>query len=253
MAKDTVLQIVQKILSDADADLVNGITDTVESVQCADIVKDVFDQLVEQYDLSLHNTLVKLTATGSSTPTIMQRPEGFHDIQWVQYDARDTVAVTDPRYQDIAYCAPELFIARTRQRTLSDSTVEAMTLPDSGHTILIKNNKVPTYYSVLDGYDDLVFDSYTTTLETNLLQSKSLAYGTQQPTLTLLDATVPNLPQYLMVLLRREVRATYFDLYKDGITSEVDRTRRRAEVRAQRMRRIIRNQDNDNGPNYGRK
>jgi hypothetical protein len=128
-----------------------------------------------------------------------------------------------------------------------------MTLPDSGHIIIVKNDVAPTYYTVLDGYDDLVFDSYDKALETNLQNSKSLAYGTLKPTLTLADATVPNLPQHLMVLLRREARAMYFDLYKDGLTSEVDRTRRRAEVRAQRQRRMIKDTDNQTGPNYGRK
>lgn len=252
MAKDTLLSIVQKILSDADGDLVNGITDTVESVQCADIVKDVFDQLVDQYDFHLHETTVRLTATGSSTPTIMSRPEGFHSIQWVKYDSK-TTASGDQRYLDVPYWTPKVFMDRTSRRTLSDSTVEAMTLPDSSHVVLIRNDRAPIMYTVLDGYDDLVFDSYDTTLETNLQSSKSVAYGTPIQTLVLANATVPNLPQHLMVLLRREARATYFDLYKDGITSEVDRTRRRAEVRAQRMRRIIKNQDNDNGPNYGRK
>lgn len=253
MAKDTVLYIVQRILSDADGDIVNGIADTVESQQVADLVKDVFDQLVEQYDLSLHNTLQQLSATGSSTPTIMTRPEGFHDIQWVEYDARLTAAVTAPRYQRITYRTPDDFMRLTALRTLSDSTVEAMTLPDSGHIVQIRNDVQPTYYTMLDGYDDLVFDSYNNTLETNLQTSKSLAFGTLLPTLTLTDTAVPNLPQHLMVLLKREVRAMYFDLYKDGLTAEVDRTRRRAEVRAQRQRRIIRNTDNDNGPNYGRK
>ena len=252
MAKSTVLEIVQGVLSDADGDLVNGIADTVESTQCADIVKDVFDQIVEGYDLSIHNTLSKLDATSASTPTIMTRPEGFHDIQWVKYDRK--VAALDPqRFQDITYRTPTDFMHLTSLRTLSDSTVEAMTLPDSAHVVLIRNDQQPTYYTMLDGYDDLVFDSYDVALETNLQNSKSLAFGTLLPTLTLTDTAVPNLPQHLMVLLKREVRAMYFDLYKDGLTAEVDRTRRRAEVRAQRQRRIIRNTDNDNGPNYGRK
>ena len=252
MAKDTVLAIVQGILSDADGDLVNSISDTVESVQCADLVAEVFEQIVEGYDLALHNTLQRLTATSSSTPTIMQIPEGFHNIQWVKYDARTTAAATAPAFVDVPYVTPDEFMRRTSQRTLSDSTVEAQTLPDSGHIMLIKNDKQPTYYTQLDGYNDLVFDSYQTSLETNLQNSKSLAYGTLLPTLTLTDAAIPNLPQHLMVLLKREVRAMYFDLYKDGLTAEIDRTRRRAEVRAQRQRRQIKNTDNDHSPNYGR-
>jgi hypothetical protein len=252
MAKDTVLSIVQQILSDADGDTINAISDTTESIQCADLVKDVFDQIVEGYDLTLHNTLQQLTATSSSTPTIMERPEGFHNIQYVKYDKKATAA-GDQNYQPVDYVTPLEFTTRTSRRTLSDSTVEAQTLPDSGHIMLVRNDQAPSYYTVLDGYDDLVFDSYDSNLEANLQNSKSLAYGTLKPTLTLTDAAVPNLPQHLMVLLRREARAMYFDLYKDGLTSEVDRTRRRAEVRAQRQRRIIKDTDNQTGPDYGRK
>ena len=252
MAKDTVLAIVQQILSDADGDNVNSISDTTESMQCGDLVKDVFDQIVEGYDLTLHNTLQRLSPTGSSTPTIMERPEGFHNIQYVKYDKKVTAA-GDQNFQDVDYITPYEFMTRTSRRPIGDSQYEAMTLPDSGHIVIVRNNQAPSYYTVLDGYDDLVFDSYDFALESNLQSSKSLAYGTLKPTLTVADATVPNLPQHLMVLLRREVRAMYFDLYKDGLTSEVDRTRRRAEVRAQRQRRMIKDTDNQTGPDYGRK
>jgi hypothetical protein len=62
-----------------------------------------------------------------------------------------------------------------------------------------------------------------------------------------------DLPEHLETLVKREARAMFFDLYKDGVTSEIDRTRRRAEVRAMRQRNIIKNTDNDNRPDYGRK
>ena len=251
MSKDTVLAIVQQILSDADGDVVNSISDTVESLQCADVLKDVFDQIVVGYDLHLHETLVKLTATSSTTPTVMSRPEGFYDIQWIKYDVK-TTSSGDQAYQEATYMAPKDFIEMTSARTLSDSINEAMTLPDSGHIVVIRNDQAPRYFTLLDGYDDVVMDSYDSNLETNLQSSKSLAFGTSIPTLPLADATSPNLPQNLMVLLRREARAMYFDLYKDGVTREVDRTRRRAQTRAMRDRRIIRNTDNQTGPDYGR-
>ena len=104
MAKDTVLAIVQSILGDADGDLVNSISDTVESLQCSEIVKDSFDQIVEGYDLALHNSLQKLTATSSTTPTVMERPEGFYNIQWVKYDSKNAAA-DDQLYRPINYVA----------------------------------------------------------------------------------------------------------------------------------------------------
>lgn len=251
MAKQTLLDMVQSILSDADGDDVNSITDTVESDQCARVIRDTFDQVVDQYDTHNYKTNKQLTATGSSTPNVMTRPEGFYNIEYIRYDKR-TTSGGDPNYELVEFVEPDRFITRTASRSSSDSTVDEITL-DSGYEVLVINDQAPSIWTMMEGYDDIIFDSYDKDLETNLQQGKTLAYGIQRPTLSLANASVPDLPTHLQVFLLREARAMYFDLYKSGVTREVDRSRRRAEVRAQRMRRIVKNQDNQTGPNYGRK
>jgi len=251
MAKDTLIDMVQQILSDADGDAVNSITDTVESDQAARVIRDVFNQLVDVHDLHHTKTNLQLTATGASTPNVMTRPEGFYNIEFIKYDKR-TTAGGDAKYLDIHFMEPYDFMTLCAQRTDSDTTIDEVTL-DSGYVMLARNDTDPTYWTMMEGYDDIIFDAYNSDLETNLQASKSIAYGVQKPTLTLADATAPDLPNHLYTLLMRESRAMYFDLYKDGITAEIDRTRRRAEVRAQRLRRIAKNQDNNTGPSYGRK
>lgn len=252
MAKETLLDLVQDILSDSDGDDVNSITDTVESDQCARVVRDSFNQIVDQYDFEHTKSLKQLAATSSSTPNVMTRPEGFHTIEWIRYDKRAT-AGADQNLELVHYKPVDEFIKLVAGRATSDSTVTAVTL-STGAVLPIRNDEAPTYYTVMDdGSDELVFDSYDVALEANLQASKSLAYGSIKPTLTLADASVIDLPKHLAVLVKRTARAMYFDLYKDGITSEIDRTRRRAEVRAQRQRHIIKDTDNQTGPNYGRK
>ena len=252
MAKATLLEMVQDILSDADSDDVNSISDTVESQQCAKIIRDVHDQTVDLHDLEYLNTIKALTATGASTPNVMERPSGFHTLEFVKYDKK--TAASDPQnFEYVDYLAPDDFLELVHSRNTSDSTVTAVTL-DSGLVIPVRNDKAPEYYTVMDqGSTELVFDSYNSALETNLQASKSLAYGTLRPSLTLSDSATMTLPEHLETLVKREARAMFFDLYKDGITSEIDRTRRRMEVRAQRQRRIIENTDNENRPDYGRK
>ena len=252
MAKETLLDLVQDILSDSDGDDVNSISDTVESDQCARVVRDSFNQIVDLHDFDFIKTLILLAATDSTTPNVMTRPEGFHTIEFVKYDKR--ASATDVQtYQDVTYRTVNDFVSLVSQRNTSDSTVTAVTL-STGHIIPVRNDQAPTYFTIMDnGDDELVFDSFDSTLETNLQASKSLSYGTQKPTLTLADTSTISLPKHLSVLVKREARAMYFDLYKDGITSEIDRTRRRAEVRAQRQRHIIKNSDNDGRPDYGRK
>jgi len=252
MAKTTLLAIVQDILSDADSDDVNSINDTVEADQAARVVRDCFDQIVDLHDLEHIKTIKQLTATSSTTPNVLQRPEGFHTVEWVKYDAK--TSATDPQnFQMVHYMEPDRFLERVHYRNTDDSTVDAVTL-STGLILPIINNRAPEVYTVMDsGSDELVFDSYNSDLETNLQASKSIAYGTQRPTLTLSDTATMVLPRHLETLVKREARALFFDLYKDGTTREIDRTRRRAEVRAQRHRNIIKNTDNDNRPDYGRK
>lgn len=253
MAKVTLLEIVQDILSDADGDEVNSIGDTVESTQLATIIKNEFFDIADNMDLAHHTTVAQVDATSASTPSVMTRPEGFYDIQWIQYDKR-TSAGADPSFEIVTYLDPSSFVKMVTSLNASDSIVDTQTI--NGITFNCYNDRAPTYYTFLDGYDSIIFDAYNSALETHLQQSKSMAYGTQRPTLTIADASVPDLPQNLMQLLKNRARAMYFDLYKDGTTKEVDKRQRNSEVRSQRQRHIAaknRRGDQRRTPDYGRK
>ena len=254
MAKETLLEIVQDILAEADGDEVNSISDTIESDQCARVVRTCFRNIVDGSDLKLHETIVKLDATSSSTPNVMTRPEGLYDIQWIKYNVKLT-AGGDQNYETIDYMEPQDFFEMQAQRTASDSNVEEVAL-DSGYSMLVINDRAPKYWTIIEDYDDIIFDAYDSDLETNLQNSKSLAYGTIKPTLGLTDAATADLPKHLFNRLKNDARAMYFDLYKDGITPEIDRLRRRSEVRTQRMRHITKYGERTTettGPDYGRK
>ena len=251
MAKSTLLSMVQDILSDADGDEVNSITDTIESDQCARVIRDVYNDITDTYDFEHIKTLIELDATSATTPNVLLRPEGVYNIEFVKYNTKGT-AGGNSEYTYIDYMEVADFLDMVHQRSTGDSNVDEITL-SSGHPIPVINDKAPERYTIMDeGSDELVFDSYDSDIETNLQQSKSLAYGSVKPTFTLADSTVIDLPKNLETLVKRSARSMYFDLYKDGITPEIDRTRRRAEVRAQRFRHTVNNSDNDRSPNYGR-
>lgn len=252
MAKDTLLDIVQDILSDADGDEVNSISDTVESDQCARVVRNEFKDIVDEFDIKMHETLTQLTASGASTPTLMTRPEGFHGIETIYYNVQVLVG-DDPKFTEINFMDPERFLQMTMSRTASDTDIETMLL-DSTYPLQIKNDTAPTYWTILEGYDNIVFDSFDNTLETNLQASKTLAKGVQRPTLALSNSAVPDLPQNMMQLLKNRARAFYFDVYKGGTTKEVDKRQRNSEVRSQRKKYITKKlQQERTGPNFGRK
>ena len=252
MAKPTLLELVQDILSDADGDEVNSISDTIESEQCARVIRDTYLNIVDVQDVKYHETISNLDATSSSTPAQMTRPAGLHSIEWIKYDKRILVG-DDVNMQRVIYMDPLVFIEMTSSRTASDTTVETMAMTAT-YNVLIRNDQAPTYFTFLEGYDDIIFDSYDKALETNLQQSKVLAYGVVKPTLTLADGSTPDLPENLFTLLRNEARAFYFDVYGGGTTKEVDERKRRSQVRAQRKRHITKgNRDTNTGPNFGRR
>jgi hypothetical protein len=253
MAKTTLLDIVQDILSDSDGDEVNSISDTVESDQAARIVRSEYNIIVDEFDIKMHESLTKLDATGATTPAAMTRPEGAHSIEWIKYDRR-TTAGGDPRFETVSYREPTEFIELTARRTASDSEVETMALGASGYDIQIRNDQAPQWWTILEGYDTIIFDSYDSNLETNLQQSKSLCRVVQRPALALTDAAVPDLPENLMILLKNRARAFYFDVFKDGVTREVDKRQRNSEVRSQRKKYVTKKlQQERTGPNFGRR
>ena len=197
--------------------------------------------------------MTQLTATSSSTPCQMIRPEGFHSVEKIWYDKRLT-AGGDPDFQTITYRDPDPFLEMAMSYTASDSDVSTMTLDGSGFSIQIKDEQAPTYWTILEGYDNIIFDSYDSDLESNLQASKSLARGVQRPTLTLADASVPDLPENLMILLKDKSRSFYFDVYKDGVPTTVARRERQSETRSQRKKYITKQlQQERTGPDYGRR
>ena len=252
MAKPTLIELVQDILSDADGDEVNSISDTIESDQCSRIIRDSFRNIVDVHDLSLHKQWKQLDATSSTTPTQMNRPAGVYDIEMVQYDKR-ALAADDPTFQEVHYKDPVEFMRLTALRAVSGSAVVTMAMTN-GFNVNIRNDGPPTYYTQLESYDEFVFDSYDVALETNLQQSKTMVYCKVKPTLSLTDAAVIDLPEHLFTLLRNDARAFFFDLYKDGVTKEIDKRQRRSETRAQRLRHLTKNErELQTGPNYGRR
>src|SRR5210317_1676172 len=143
MAKITLLEIVQDILSDADSDNVNSIQDTVEAEQCARVVRDVHDQIVDG-----------------------------HDLEFIKYDKR-TATGNPQNFEYVDYLEVDDFLELVHSRSTSDSDTDGITL-DSGLVIPVKNDKAPQYYTIMDsGSTEIVFDSYNSALETNLQASKS--------------------------------------------------------------------------------
>ena len=243
----TVLELVQGILSKIDSDEVNSISDTTESMQVADLVRDTYDYIVDEFDLQAVKSLFKLDSN-LATPTVMTVPEGYHSLEWVRYNASDTGVAL--QFNLIHPLTPDMFVDHLAQNKSTDANVVAVTA-DNGVELYCKSDRAPSYWTSFDGVN-IMFDSFNLTVESNLLSEKTNCYGQHSPVLVLDDSTPIPLPARFINLLRAETLAMAQDLWKNGVTPKVEQRASRQRARAQRLRSLDRRLLHPDLPNYGR-
>lgn len=86
MAKFTLLDMTQNILSRMSSDEVNSISDSPEALQVAMILKNKYFDLINRVNLPDHDQLVQLDPSIDATsPNLMYVPAGIGDIKWLKY------------------------------------------------------------------------------------------------------------------------------------------------------------------------
>jgi len=235
MAKRTVLDMVQSIMSAMDADVVNSIDDTVESLQVADVLRDTFYILQDDFRLPYTKGLVQLDSSGDpDTPVVMTIPESTSRIETVRYDvSRDPAR---KRYRAITRLEPDQFLSHIYGRSDESDNVDVMMLGDL--ELLIRNDTYPEYWTSFDD-ETLVFDAYNADVESTLQTSKTVCTGMTRPEWTHSDAAVPDLPENLHSLLLAEAKQSCMYLFQQApspkMDEEVRRLRRRAEINQHRQ------------------
>lgn len=205
MAKLTLLDIVNDVLSDMTSDPVNSISDTFESQQVAKLVRSTYYDLYNERVWPTTGKLFKLTASADSTkPTHMRMEENVSSIEWVKYNCRK-FGDNRENYLTIQYMRPEDFIEYVMARDTSDSRVTVF-MDYNGTPLFIKNDESPTYFTTFDD-KHLVFDSWDSKVSDTLVSSKTQVFGYTEPTFTLEDSFVPDLPAKAFSLLVNEVKS----------------------------------------------
>ena len=249
MPKYTLLEITQSILSDMNSDEINSVTDTVESLQVAQIVKDTYYEIITEGDWPHLETLMQLSASGDNAlPTHMHMPENVQRIKSIRYNKR-MVTETRDDYSLVRYKSPEEFLELVMKRLSSEANVETIT-DVSGVVILILNDVAPTYWTSFDN-EWIVFDSYDSDVDTTLQSSKSQCVALREPTFTISDTFVPDLPSVAFPYLLSESKSAAFLALKNSANQK-------EEQRANRQRRRMSQERWRVGggitfPDYGRK
>ena len=248
MAKMTLLEMTQDILSDMDSDEVNSINDSVESLQVAQIIKTTYYNIIDGRDYDFLYELFQLDSSGTtSRPTHMKLPENIIDLKYVKYNTRKSTDTKD-KYLKIKYLNPEDFMEMVDRRDSSKSDVTVIT-DTTGISINIINDKAPEYFTSFDD-EYLVFDSYDSVVDSTLQNSKSQCHGKRSVAFTLLDNFTPDLPVQMFSYLLAEAKSVAFVTLKQVANAKAEQVstsqKRRMSQDAWRLKNGI------EYPHYGR-
>ena len=249
MAKLTVLDMVQDILSDLDSDEVNSINDTIEATQVAQIIKTTYFNIIDGKDWPFLFQFFQLDSSiNPARPNYMKLPESVVNVETIKYNKR-LITDTFDRYTDVTYKTPEEFLDIVNARH-SDATNVLVVTDASLVKLNIFNDKAPSYFTSFDD-EYLVFDSYDSDVDTILQTSKTQCHGKVRPTFSMTDIFVPDLPVQMFSYLLNEAKSTCFLILKQAPNQKAEQhsisQRRRMSQEAWRIKNGV------TYPNYGRK
>lgn len=252
----TLLEMVRNILSALESDDVTSITDTAEAGQVAEVLKEVYFQMISNQTIPEHQALFKLTDAGS-TKTFMLVPTNVVRMESFYYN-KILTGQTDEQYGEVKYMDPVQFKDFVNRRLSSDTNVVAAVDPTSGLTLRVRNDAAPTYWT---SFDDqyIVCDSYDAVVDASgLTAAKTQCWGTLNPTnWALSDTFIPDIDDNMFPYLLAESKSVCFVNLKQTANAKIDKQARQQRTAIQndkyRTRAAQKKSTNSPGPNYGRK
>ncbi len=207
MAKLTLLEIVQDILSSLDGDEVNSISDTTESMQVAQVVKTTFYGMTDTRNWPHLRQLCQFGSLSDVTkPTHMSIPENVKDVVTVAYNKRK-VGDTHDKFGPVEYLYPDRFLHQINSRNSSKSHITTV-IDFDGASLFVINNAPPTWWTSFDD-EKVVFDSYDNIVDDSLQNSKTQVLAVTDPKQFLLqDTHIPDLPSEAFSALVAESKST---------------------------------------------
>lgn len=208
MAKMSLLDMVQEILSDMNSDNVNSISDTEEAEQVARIIRSTFRNLYNDRMWPHTAQMVKLSSMADSNrPTHMKMLDSVEEIHLVKYDVR--TSVSDPiKFRDILYMEPMDFLDMVMLRDASKDYAQTV-IDIHGTPLIIHTNAPPTYWTTFDD-EHMVFDSFDATMDSVLQEDKTQVYGYVEPDFRFEDDFVPDVPLKYFPYFLSEAKSTCF-------------------------------------------
>jgi len=223
--KMTLLEIVQNILAAMESDEVNSIGDTVESLQVAEEVRTAYEDLFSNYDWPSERKLVSLAPSNDpDRPTQMTIPSDVDEVYSIHYNHGTLEA---PEFVEVRFREPELFF---RYATIYMSQSEPSMLVDNFYVF---TNNGPRYWTTYDN-NTILFDSYNSSLDSTLQESKVLCWARKSNAFQLNDDFVAPIDEAHFPLLLSEAKRMSFVNYKGVSNANEERRNRGQRVRLQK-------------------
>lgn len=206
--KQTLLDITRLILNEMDSDDVNSISDTVEAMQVASVIKGCYLEMVSNRNWPHLRKLTQVHHSGTPVlPTHLKLPENTTEMVFFKYNKTKG---EDGRiqYEDVIYKHPDDFLRLVSSVNPNTQNIDRVVDP-SGITLIIKNNRAPMYWT---SFDDLylVCDSYDRDVDDALQKAKTQCLIYEAPAWVHLDSAVPDLPSEAFAALIEESKSTAF-------------------------------------------
>lgn len=245
----------QEILSALDSDEVNSISDTVESMQVATIIRSVFYDLATDLGLPEHETLFELNASGTvARPCLMTIPDNVVTMRSVKYDTK-LATETLPSWTDIQYLPFEEFLRWVEGYRGNTDVVLSQDVTFNGEEfpILYRNDRAPSFYTTADDRQ-VLFDAYDSTIDSTLQKSKTLCMGNVYPVFLMEDSFIPDLDPSQFSLLKNKAKTrAFYELKQQENTESASEMRRQKIVVQKRKRKVQDEPEINKVPRYGRK
>lgn len=249
MALKTVLQYVQACLSTMDSDDVDAIAETEEATQIANLLADVYAELINRQDWEFLKRPITLTAAGDSAkPTLFNVPVGVRELRKVWYNISSLPGGLNRR--ELKRLEPEDFLERYGSGEPGGNRI----LVQAGQQLqfTVRNDKAPEFYTTFDDRS-LWCDSYDLTVETSLVSSKVSAYGVVVPVFEVTDNHVPDLPENMVPLLQSTLNGVSHLYFKQQASPPDEARALRQMAQARRKNSVVASRESYYANAFGRR
>lgn len=231
--KQTLLEMVQRILESRDMQLINSIYDTREAMQVANIVKECYEHLLYVREIKTRNSLLTFDSLSDlAHPTYLKFKDNIAQIDVFKYYDKK-----NEKYNDLQLLQPKDFLDRSLYLNPNDDNVSQV-VDFTGVTLNVYNDRAPSYWTSFDD-EHIVLDAYDSSVENTVEEANTVSYGVYIPEFKLEDTFVPDLaPQHFSYLLSKAKVMTAMELDKEYNQLEDDRARKELLTANEHSRRL---------------